>query len=350
MRAFYVSLLTAVILLGCSRSNPEYCEVAEDCRDVVNDYCDIGGRIGVTGLTNTCVPAPNDNSCNEVEQGKCRGDEKCLISADEQKDNECVECLADEDCPLAGATCSNENNCRGAPGVRVQDDLIALYTFDTAVVDEIADVSGFDPPLDLAVVGAGDYDVTAEGWLLRGDTLISSKMPAQKISDEVSNTNAFSIEAWVRPASANQTGPARIVSMSASRDAYNFALAQGNGGSGGRYVVRVRTATTTDEPPNIATEQSVATTEWTHLVFTRAADETVTLYVDGEARSLSENGNTPNLPGALDNWASTYTLNLGDEIASGPGERDWRGEYALVAIYRRDLSQNEVTQNFEAGR
>jgi hypothetical protein len=94
----------------------------------------------------------------------------------------------------------------------------------------------------------------------------------------------------------------------------------------------------------------VVTTEWTHLVFTRAANETVTLYVDGEARSLTESGDTPNLPGLLDNWNAAYTLNLGDEIDSGAGQRSWHGEYALVAIYRRDLDAEEVMQNYEAGR
>jgi hypothetical protein len=349
MRAFHVTLLTAIFLLGCSRSNPNYSAVAGDCKDEVNDYCDIGGRIGDTGLTNTCVPAPSDDSCNEVEQGKCDDDEKCLIAAAEQSDNTCVDCLADGDCPLIGASCSNDNKCRAAPGARVQDDLIALYTFDTAVADEIADVSGFGTPLDLAVVGEGDYEVTTEGWLLNGDTLISSKEPAKKIFDEVSNTNAFSIEAWIRPASTDQIGPARIVSMSESPSAYNVSLGQG-GSSGDQYAVRVRTATTDDDPPSIVTVESVVETEWTHLVFTRAANETVTLYVDGQAEVLTENGNTPNTPGALDNWDSTYTLNLGDEVQSNPGSRSWYGEYALVAIYRRDLDAGEVTQNFLAGR
>jgi hypothetical protein len=54
-------------------------------------------------------------------------------------------------------------------------------------------------------------------------------------------------------------------------------------------------------------------------------------------------------PGALSNWDATYTLNLGDELESD-GSRVWHGEYALLAIYRRDLSADEVQQNFQAGR
>ncbi len=346
MHVFFVTLLSAVFLLGCSRSNPNYCEIPEDCDDQVNDYCDIGGRITDTGLTNTCVPAPNDNSCNEVEQGKCDDDEYCQVSAAAQRDNKCVDCLVDGHCPVSGETCSDRNKCIGS---RVQDDLIALYTFDNEVVDEVADVSGFGTPLDLAVVGASNYEVTNDGWNLIGDTLISSKDPALKIFDEVSNTNAFSIEAWVRPRSTDQRGPARIVTMSESSDAYNFSLGQG-GPNGDRWVVRVRTATTSDNPPDIVTDERVVVTEWTHLVFTRAANETTTLYVNGQAVALTANGNTPNTPGALDNWGSSFTLNLGDEVQSSPGGRSCYGEYALVAIYRLDLDAGQVMQNFLAGR
>jgi hypothetical protein len=235
---------------------------------------------------------------------------------------------------------------------RVDEDLIALYTFDTDVVGEIADVSDFGTPLDLAVVGAGNYEVTSEGWNLFGDTLISSKAPALKLVDAVSTTNALSIEAWIRPASTMQTGPARIVCMSKNPSAANFTLAQGaqNGGAESRYIARVRTEASTDDPPGAFTNENVVATEWTHIVFTRAADETITLYRNGEAQVLTQAGSAPNFSGLLGNWDTTYTLNLGDELESTGISRAWHGEYALLAIFQRDLDAEEVTQNFLAGR
>ena len=58
-----------------------------------------------------------------------------------------------------------------------------------------------------------------------------------------------------------------------------------------------------------------------------------------------------NVPGAFDNWNKEYTLNLGNELASTDGiSRWWHGEYALLAIFRRDLKAGEVMQNYLAGR
>jgi hypothetical protein len=326
-------------LVGCSTKTDPLACVDQDCsHQDEKTFCDVNGVF--TELKNECIVPPSADVCNRVET--CPDGKEYVCSNESM--GVCVECLIASDC--RGGVCNANNECESDG--RVEEDLIALYTFDTEIAGEIADVSGFGTPLDLAVVGSGDYEVTDDGWLLRDDTLISSKRPAQKIVDELSNTNAFSIEAWVRPTSTDQRGPARIVCMSESPNAYNFTLGQG-GLSGDQYVVRVRTATTDDSPEGILTEANLVTTEWTHLVFTRAANETVTLYVDGQAEALTTIGNTPNIPGALDNWDSTY-LNLGDELQSSSGQRSWLGEYALVAIYRRALERDEVTQNYDAGR
>ncbi len=138
MHAFYLTLLSSIFLTGCSRSNPNYCEVPEDCDGVgANDYCDIGGVITDTGLTNTCVPTPNDDTCNEVEQGRCDADEFCQISTDPEDKNECVDCLVDGDCPLNGATCSDNNKCVAASCTQGNDA-------SCAAIDEDAPVCGLN--------------------------------------------------------------------------------------------------------------------------------------------------------------------------------------------------------------
>ncbi len=235
---------------------------------------------------------------------------------------------------------------------RVTDDVIALYTFDTGIAGEIADVSGFGEALDLAVVGAGNYQVTNEGWNLIGDTSIVSKVPAAKLVDEISATNAFSIEVWIRPGSTMQSGPARIVCLSDGPFASNFILAQGakDGNTESIYNVRIRTASTPNGPLSVITGENVVTREWTHLVLTRNAEEATALYVNGQVTELLRAGVPTSEAGALDNWDAAFTLNLGNELLSNDSSRTWYGEYALLAIFRRDLDAAEVTQNFLAGR
>jgi len=242
-----------------------------------------------------------------------------------------------------------------APSARVTDDLIVLYTFDSVTPGEIADVSGFGTPLDLAVAGAGQYETTAAGWRLTGETLIRSKTPATKIITECSSTNAITLEAWIRPTQTEQTGPARILSMGGSPTDYNFVVGQGgqNGVAESRFAVRLRTASTTASPPSTLSALDAVTTEWTHLLFARGADESFSFYLNGQKQDLFDAALTAPLtsfPGALDNWDSSFTLNLGNEVDSNDTvNRFWLGEYAMVAIYRRDLNAAEVSQNFLAG-
>lgn len=252
--------------------------------------------------------------------------------------------------PMSGINTDADPGTDADTKGRVGAGLIALYTFDGPVTGEVPDVSGFGSPLDLAVVGNGNYEVTADGWNLTGDTLIQSKAPALKLAQECSQTNAITIEAWIRPASDSQTGPARILGMSADPYFANFTLAQGanNGNPDSRFNARLRTAND-DSALTAVTRRDEVTTDWTHVVFTRAADESSDFYINSEEVELRMGMSRASFPGALSNWDTGYTLNLGDELESD-GSRVWHGEYALVAIYRRALSTAEVSQNFEAGR
>ena len=132
----------------------------------------------------------------------------------------------------------------------------------------------------------------------------------------------------------------------------NFVLAQGanNGNPDERYSLRLRSEDAGDQMVSAVTRQGVVTTDWVHLVFSRGADGSSTFYTDGEPVTLFSGGSAAAYPGTLSNWDSSYTLNLGNELESTGINRYWLGEYALLAIYRRDLSQQEVQQNFLAGR
>jgi hypothetical protein len=79
----------------------------------------------------------------------------------------------------------------------------------------------------------------------------------------------------------------------------------------------------------------------TQVVFTRAADGSATIYLDGE------NVRTGKVGGTLVNWDASYGLALANELVD---RRPWHGEYRLVAIYHQALSAAEVRRNFAIGR
>ena len=57
------------------------------------------------------------------------------------------------------------------------------------------------------------------------------------------------------------------------------------------------------------------------------------------------------LGGDLSNWDPAFDFGLGNEfsVASTDSNTDWLGEYRLVAVYNRALSEAELQQNFLAG-
>lgn len=68
--------------------------------------------------------------------------------------------------------------------------------------------------------------------------------------------------------------------------------------------------------------------------------------VDGEIRSDT---NQMQL-GDTSNWDPTYRFTLAHEFEDPTADsRSWRGDYHLVAVYNRALSEAEIVQNFDAG-
>ena len=70
-------------------------------------------------------------------------------------------------------------------------------------------------------------------------------------------SNALTLEAWVTPANTTQSGPARIVTLSATPQTRNFTLGQ----DGPAYNVRLRTTATDDNGnPSLSSAPGTLTT------------------------------------------------------------------------------------------
>jgi hypothetical protein len=237
----------------------------------------------------------------------------------------------------ASADVTDANTEDSSPPERVTQDLIALYTFDEGSGDQVMDVSGVDPPLDLTIAPAF-LTTWHPGYLeIKGNSLAASPGPATKIYDACTASKEITVEAWVAPATTGQQGPARIVTMSGDTSARNFTLAQDND----QYFMRLRTTNTDSngEPPTL-TLPGTLTTELTHVVFTRAADGSTTIYLNGSIQGSSK------IDGTFGPWNDTFRFGLANEMTK---DRTWLGSLHLVAIYSRALTKDEAAQNFAAG-
>lgn len=224
------------------------------------------------------------------------------------------------------------------PPTRVTQGLQVLYDFSgNGSGGVVRDQSESSVPLDLTLVDRDAVNVNDKRLQVLSPTLVRSDRPAIQLMDAVRKSQALSIEVWFRPADLEQSGPARIVTLSRNGNQRNFTLGQ----DGAKIDVRLRTSKTSKNGiPSFASRGSALKPELTHVVYTRSPDGRARIFINGE---LNAEGN---VPGEISNWTSDYRLGLANELSKG---RPWRGVYRLVAVYSRGLSEDEVQRNFRAG-
>ncbi len=218
---------------------------------------------------------------------------------------------------------------------RVVEGLLAFYV-PAGAGDVIDDLSEAGEPLEMEIPQEADVIRAATGLIINGDTTLSTDGPAFRLTEACRKSNELTLEAWLKTADLNQTGPARILSMSLDSGQRNFTLGQDRDG----LVVRLRTTQTTENgTPSTDTPRGVLTTDLTHVVFTRNALGLTRIYLNGEPVVDGQ------VDGTFANWAD-YPLLLANE---GTGDRQWLGELRLVAVYSRALTEDQVKQNHDAG-
>lgn len=244
-------------------------------------------------------------------------------------------------------------------GARDDSSTIALYKFQSGAGSKtILDISGVGTALNLDLFGTEDIDYKwVGGW---GIEFITPDGKAQgtvqvssKLRDYIAASGEYSIEAWLVPGNVSQgdaNDPARIISYSASTEERNFTLGQAEY----RYDFMNRSTSTDDngEPALLtddADEDLQATQQHVVLTFSPATGRKI--YVNGVDVALDDNagaGSTDPVtpPGSLSNWDETFAFILGNEASN---DRAWAGKLRLVAIHNRAMTENQITQNFDAG-
>ena len=112
------------------------------------------------------------------------------------------------------------------------------------------------------------------------------------------------------------------------------------GQEGDHYVFRLRNDVVADgyvERPS----KGGATLELSHVVVTARANETMNFWVNGVRTSHA-------LPAGGFGFQQ-FRLALANEIDGFASERHWEGDYLLVAVYCRVLTEAEISRNREVG-
>jgi len=242
-------------------------------------------------------------------------------------------------------------------GDRYRRNLVALWEFKEGNGSRVADSSGVFPAMDLILEGTPktepeqtDYNYAWVGgygieFRRGGRARATSTDASQKIFDLISPRNEYTIEAWVVPANVSQEGPAVIASYSSGNNNRNFTMGQtlysyeflnrntssGAGASNGNPTL----ITDPDDEDLQATQQ--------HVVMTFDPANGRRIYVNGQFT-----GDVDTVAGGtLGEWNDGYLFVMGAETDGITNP--WAGKIRLFAIYNRALSQEQITQNFDAG-
>lgn len=219
----------------------------------------------------------------------------------------------------------------------VTDGLQALYTFEEGSGSVVRDRSNRGEPLDLKIEKESAVKWSDSGLTVSAPTWIAATKSPKRLIDAAKKSNAFTLEAWVTPAEKNQTGPARILTLSSGPSLRNFTLGQDRD----RFDVRFRSSKNDGNGmPSLSSPDGAVKTEMMHVIHTRDAAGKVKLYVNGEEKASGEAG------GDLSNRDDSFRFGLANETTN---DRPWRGVFHRIAIYSRALNADEVRRNHAAG-
>lgn len=309
----------------------QFAEAVDDSSAGIADNYSIGGGVTVLGA----VPSGDGRTVELAVSGMSPGLLYTLSSLG----------VADLAAPANFTDGSQQIAFRYSPWARVTTGLEALYDFEQEGGDVVFDVKPGGYPFDLAIGDTASVDWTDGGLDLVSGISIESQEPVLGLTSACAASGEITIEAWVETADLDQTGPARIVTVSPNAQNRNFTLGQGgvSGESNDQFTARMRT-TTTDQNglPTLGSGSGTMTLELAHCVAVRDAGGTLSFYIDGVLQGQGPRN------GDFSNWNTGYHLALGGELDPG-SPRQWLGEMRLVAVYSRALTPAEVTQNYLLG-
>jgi hypothetical protein len=238
-------------------------------------------------------------------------------------------------------------------GNRYEDAQVALWEFQTGSGLTAFDTSGVDPAIDLNFSGDvrwyGGWGITIGSDAAQGPGKAQGSTAASaKLHSVLQESGEFSIEAWVVPANVAQE-MAQIVSYSAGPMARNFALQQTLYDY--NFLLRHNAVDANGDPLMGLDGDPAHSTPAADEILQATMQHVVATYDPFNGRSIYVNGNLvsnadPIQGGTLIDWQSNFAVILGNEASS---DGLWEGTFRLAAVHRRALTQEQITQNFDAG-
>ncbi len=213
------------------------------------------------------------------------------------------------------------------PDRRERPRTLALWSFDEGSGRVVYDRSGAVRPLDLRVGRAARW--TGPGLSLRDGSALTSVRPARALL-AVGRRGGVTVEMWLRPEAMPRSRP--LLSLAKAGDSRRRVLLAAKTLPRLGTTVFARTG-----PAGSHSRRLVATAapdRFAHLVWTRTAGGTESLFVDGRRAARAKVGRDP-LPGA-----GRWRLVIGG--GSGAG---WQGELLRVKVLDRALRPAQVARD-----
>lgn len=162
-----------------------------------------------------------------------------------------------------------------------------------------------------------------------------STSSTREFLDRVVKSGRITIEMWLETGDLNQSGLSRIFSYSKNTRLSNFTIGQ----AWDKLVVRLRTTKTSlkGTSPHLVLNDTFNSRSLQHIVIMRNPSEQ-RIYINGELKARSNI-----VKGDLSNWDPSCKLVIGNEVT---GDRPWKGKIYYVAVYDRDLTEQEIRKDY----
>jgi hypothetical protein len=230
-----------------------------------------------------------------------------------------------------------------ANAIRTQQGLLLLYDFSETTGTVIHDKSNVDPKLDLTIPDPSKVTWLNPGLSVTAATIVKATALRTKLDPNVFSTKGITIEAWIKPLNNTQEGPARIISFSKDSADRNFTFGQSADVWNQRFRTSENPGNGSNPSVSTAAASIAATPVLQHVVYTRDKDGNAEMYMNKvDITELL-------IPGDLTNWDMTYDFGLFNELNYPTDDRTWLGDIFLVAIYGRNLTLSEISNNYDAG-
>lgn len=248
---------------------------------------------------------------------------------------------------LASRSSSMNEGIADTSSERYSQHVIALFKFEEGTGSVAHDTSGVSPAMDLQISGDEISWMPNHGLDIASGRAMASAETSRKLYERIAapytGTSQYSVEVWMRAATIDQDGPARVASYSQGGGERNFTVGQV------QYQLDFRNRSLAfgiDENgmPSLETAEEDRDIEANlqHIVVTYDQYRGRRVYVNGEYTGDRDRAG----PGRLWNWDPSHRFVIGNETGGG---RQWTGRIRLVAVYNQALSESQIQQNFDAG-